>query len=206
MTTESLLVFGGGGHALAVADVLARLGRRVAAQACPSRPAESAHRYVGDDAAGISLALAEGLACVVAVGDNALRLRLTERLAASGLPPTVIVAATATVAADAVLGPGTIVMEHAHVGPGSFTGAAVVVNTAAVVEHDCRLGDAVHCAPGSVLTGGVTCGDGVLVGAGAVVAPGRWIGSGARIGAGAAVVADVSPAATVAGVPARQRG
>jgi bifunctional N-acetylglucosamine-1-phosphate-uridyltransferase/glucosamine-1-phosphate-acetyltransferase GlmU-like protein len=78
-----------------------------------------------------------------------------------------------------------------------------LVNTGAIVEHDCELGEGAHIAPGAVLAGGVRIGAGAMVGAGAVIRPGVAVGAGAIIGAGAAVLADVPPGATVAGVPAQ---
>jgi len=203
--TAGLVLFGGGGHGRAVADVARRRGFAVAAVADPAAPGPGrdeawagAAALAGDDR-GIAHALEHGLGGLLGVGDNAARGRLAARLEAAGVPLPVLVARTATVAPDARLGPGTVVLEHAHVGPGAVLGPACVVNTAAVVEHDAVLDAAVHCAPGAVLTGGVRCAAGVLVGAGAVVLPCRTAGAGATIGAGAVVTRDVAPGATVRG-------
>jgi acyl-[acyl carrier protein]--UDP-N-acetylglucosamine O-acyltransferase len=81
----------------------------------------------------------------------------------------------------------------------------VIVNTGATVDHDCRLGDFVHVAPGAHLCGGVTVDEGALLGVGCAVAPGVRIGAWATVGAAAAVVADVPAGATVIGVPAQAR-
>ena len=50
--------------------------------------------------------------------------------------------------------------------------------------------------------GDVVVGERAMVGAGAVVLPGVTIGAGAQVAANSLVVEDVSPGATVAGVPA----
>jgi UDP-perosamine 4-acetyltransferase len=95
-------------------------------------------------------------------------------------------------------------MEHAHVGPGAELGPAVLVNTAAVVEHDCRVGAGSHLAPGSVLLGHASVGRTVLVGARATVLVGVTLGDAARLGAGAVAVQDLPGSDTYVGVPARQ--
>lgn len=53
-------------------------------------------------------------------------------------------------------------------------------------------------------TGEVIVGERAMVGAGAIVLPGVEIGADARVAANSLVVEDVSPGATVAGVPATE--
>jgi len=81
----------------------------------------------------------------------------------------------------------------------------VLINTGAIVEHDCSIGEGSVVGPRATLTGRVTVGSGVEVGAGAIVLPDRTVGDDARIGAGAVVTHDVSAGSTVVGVPARAR-
>ena len=87
-------------------------------------------------------------------------------------------------------------------GPSSRLGSGVVVNTAAVVEHDCVVGDGVHLAPACALLGASRVGYRSLVGSGARVLPGVGVGAGCVVGAGAVVREDVADGTTVAGVPA----
>jgi carbonic anhydrase/acetyltransferase-like protein (isoleucine patch superfamily) len=60
----------------------------------------------------------------------------------------------------------------------------VIINSGAVVEHDCRLGDWVHISPRACLGGNVTVEEGAWVGIGAVVKQGVTVGRGAIVGAG----------------------
>jgi sugar O-acyltransferase (sialic acid O-acetyltransferase NeuD family) len=198
-----VVLFGGGGHARAVADVLGRMAQAVAAVVDPASVRHGNLVVLRTDEEGASYASGCGHAGALAIGDNHRRLALAHRLEEWRVPLPPIVARTATVAVGARLGAGTVVMEHGHIGPAATLGRACLVNTGADVEHDAALGDGVHCAPGSVLGGGVECEDEVLVGAGAVVLPGVRIGMGATIAAGAVVVEAVAAGETVAGVPAR---
>lgn len=203
--TEHFL-FGDGGHARAVHDVLQRAGRRVVAVVAPERgpDALSAVTRFTDDGVAVAHAARIGAVCVLGIGDNGRRLALARRVVDAGARLDPIVAVSATVAGNARLGGGTVLMEHAHVGPDAVAGLAVLVNTGAVVEHDAALGDGVHCAPRSVVAGGARCGERVLVGAGAVLVPNVVVADLAVVGAGAVVVRDVA-GGLVVGVPARTR-
>ena len=231
------VVFGAGGHARSVADVLERLGESVVAVAGDAGGREWHVDVLEDEAAAIEWVVTEGLQAVVAIGESTVRLSLLGKLqtaaqlarTASGTAhstkgeaarsahstetgPDVsssvqyapaVVAASATVSPRAVLGPGTVVLEHAHVGPSARLGVGVIVNTGAVVEHDCIVGDGAHIAPGAALLGAARAGDGTFVGSGARVLPGIELGVGVTVGAGSVVTRGVPDGNTVIGVPAR---
>lgn len=101
------------------------------------------------------------------------------------------------------LGVGVYVGFFAIIMPGAVIGNNSMINTRALVEHDCRVGWSSHIAPGAVLLGGVQVGNRVHVGAGALVKQGVKIGNDATIGMGAVVLKDVAFGETVVGNPAR---
>jgi len=113
---------------------------------------------------------------------------------------------TAILDEDMTAGDGLQVLAGAIVQPGCRIGCNVLVNTAAVLEHDVTVEDHVHVAPRACLCGGVRVEIGAHIGAGAVIKQGCVIGSGAVIGAGAVVISDVAPKVTVVGNPARAVG
>jgi UDP-perosamine 4-acetyltransferase len=202
------VVFGAGGHSRSVVDVLERAGELVVAVA-GAPDGEAWHvDMLADDHEAFERIAAEGLNGVVAFGANPARVALVHELVSRGLPAPPVVAVTATVSPRCVLGAGTVVLEHAHVGPASRLGDAVIVNTGAIVEHDCRVGAGAHIAPGAALLGGAAVGGATLVGSGARVLPRVTVGAGATIGAGAVVTGHVADGETVVGVPAvtRRRG
>lgn len=200
-----VVLFGGGGHAQSIASVLTRIGAWVVAVADPLMDTSGwgpCVALLSDDEAGVRRALERDLPAVVAIGDNRLRLGLARRLLERGVRLPYLQASTATLAEDIQIGVGSIVLEHAHVGPSSVLGAACIVNTAAIVEHHCTLGDAVHVGPAGTLCGAVVCGRGALIGAGATVAPYGVVRDRAVVGAGAVVIGQVPEHTTVVGVPA----
>lgn len=100
------------------------------------------------------------------------------------------------------IGQGSAIMINAVVNR-SVLGRNCVVNTGAIIEHDCRIGENVFIAPGAILCGEVTVGDDVFIGAGAIVRNGVCICSGASIGMGAVVTHDISVPGLYVGNPAR---
>ena len=78
-----------------------------------------------------------------------------------------------------------------------------IINTSASVDHDCRIGDHAHIAPGTVLGGTVIIGDGAHIGTNATVIENVFVGSKAMVAAGACVISDISSNARFAGIPAK---
>lgn len=145
---------------------------------------------------------------VLAIGNNAARLALAERLSATPartswgtvVHPSAIVMPSARVAPGAVLLAGAIVNSQAVIGP------HVIVNTGVIVEHDCKIDEGVSLSPGTRMGGRVHIGRGAFVATGVTLAPRMTVGAYSVVGAGAVVVNDVPERALAYGVPARVRG
>jgi UDP-perosamine 4-acetyltransferase len=135
-------------------------------------------------------------------GDNSVREFLFEAALKAGLVPLSVLHPSATCASSAVVGSGTFIGPGAILGPAVSVGENVIINSGAIVEHDCQIGDHVHLAPGVRLSGAVTVGRLAHVGTGAVSIQGIEIGEAALVAAGAVVIRDVAGSAKVAGVPA----
>ena len=85
----------------------------------------------------------------------------------------------------------------------ALVGENCILNTGAIVEHDCIVADHVHLSPAVTLCGKVTVGSFTHLGAGVTVIPGTSIGARAVVGAGAVVLQEIPSDSTAVGVPAR---
>lgn len=141
---------------------------------------------------------------IVAIGNpyGRTRLRVAERLRSTGMYPVSVVAPTAIVYKSASIGAGAQIMVNSIVHEAARMGDQVIVNTAAVIEHDCILGAGAEIGPHATLCGRVEVGSCAWVGAGAVVLPRVRIGADAIVGAGACVTRDVRSGEVVVGNPA----
>jgi sugar O-acyltransferase (sialic acid O-acetyltransferase NeuD family) len=193
-----LVLIGGGGHARACLDVIRAAGRYQIAGIL-DRP-----DMAGTDVLGIPVigtdedlpALAnKGMCFLIALGQIKTpesRIRLFGRLRELSAKLPVIVAPTAHVSPQAVIGEGTIVMHMAVIGPGARIGANCIINTRALVEHDSVVGDHCHVATGALVNGGCVLEQEVFIGSGAVLHQGVRIGERSVVGMGALVRYDVA--------------
>ncbi|WP_296427260.1 acetyltransferase [Yoonia sp.] len=196
---DRLVIVGAGGHGKVVADIAALCGYGQIVfvdDAWPNRTQNGCWPIVGcPTATGDS-----GMFC--AVGDNAIRSELFEKLALAHSPkllhPSTIISPTAQI------GAGTVAMATVVINADATIGRGVILNTGCSIDHDCAIADFAHISPGARLAGGVRVGARSWIGIGAVVREGITIGNDVIVGAGAAVVRDIKDGAQVAGVPARQ--
>ena len=145
---------------------------------------------------------------VVAIGNpfGHVRMKLHRLMKGKGLCPVSFADATALICRTSIHGEGLQVMPAAIVHNNVVIGDQCIINTRALVEHDCDLEDGVEIGPGAVLCGRVHVGAGSWIGANATIRPRIAIGSNSIIGAGAVVVTDIPDNVIAVGVPARVTG
>jgi sugar O-acyltransferase (sialic acid O-acetyltransferase NeuD family) len=208
MKQNCVFIYGAGGHAKVVAEILRLNGHQVAGfidGVSAGRKGADFYdsKILGGDEVLEDLLHAGVVNVVVGFGDNRLRCKTAERLVEMGFGLVPALHPNAVCAADVSIGEGTVVASGAVVGPSSRIGRNAIVNTQASLDHDCVVGDGAHVGPGAIVTGVVEVGECSWIGAGAVIADHRSIGADAIVGAGAVVVKDVPEAVVVMGVPAR---
>jgi UDP-perosamine 4-acetyltransferase len=139
----------------------------------------------------------------LAIGSNRLRERLATFAMELGYQLVNAISPQAIISPTVKLGSGIAVMAGAVINAEATIADLAIINTGATVDHDCRIGKAVHIAPQCGLAGNVTVGDLSFLGIGSKVIPDIEIGKQVTIGAGGVVVSPVGSWATAVGVPAR---
>lgn len=194
-----ITLVGAGGHAKVVRDIINACGYRVDCVMDDSYDGAKNFKDVNSFVSPISDR--PGQWGVLGIGDNNFRRKLASRLAYNW---KTFIHPTALVHESAVLGEGCVVMAGAQIGPDARIGRHTIINTNAVVEHDCFIGDFVHIAPGSVLCGAVRVESDTLIGAASVVIPGKIIGRGVVVGAASVVIKNIESYKKYAGNPAKE--
>ena len=200
-----LLIYGAGGHAKAVMEMARAIGAFGIAGIIDDNADLTGSHVLGIPVLGTREILpqlveqgirmaANGVGGIINIG---IRIRLFELLASQGFAFPILCHPRATVEASAQISDGVQVFANAYVGSSVVLHEKCMINTGAIVSHDCEIGSYTHIAPGAMLAGMVSVGERALVGMGVTTAIGIQIGSGARIGNGAVLLADVPERAII---------
>lgn len=192
-----VVIFGAGGHARVVLELLEEAGRGVRGFVADAPDVTTLLGYPVQDWKD---AIVDGSDWIVAIGDNAVRRK---KAALIGSAFQKVAHRSAYLSPRMSWGEGTVMMSGASIHTAAIVGRHCIVNTHASVDHDCVLGDYVHVAPHAALCGHVEVGEGTLIGAGAIVTPRVRIGRWTVIGAGAVIRSDIPDGVMVAGNPGR---
>lgn len=140
----------------------------------------------------------------VALGNNATREKLQEKLLSERLSVVSLIHPSAVIGTDVEVGVGTVTMAGVVINSSSIIGKGCIINTSSSLDHDNVIEDYVHISPGANLAGTVRVGKGSWIGIGSVVSNNVNICSGSKLGAGAVVVKDITEPGTYVGIPVRK--
>ncbi len=197
--SDSIFLYGAGGHAKVILDILRSCGMSVSG-IIDDNP--HVVEWMGHSVIRRS-EIPSGSRAIISIGVNATRKALAEILSCRGISFATGVASSAIVSPSAEIGEGSVVMQGTILQSSCRIGRHCIVNTGASVDHECILEDYVHVSPHATLCGNVHVGEGAWIGAGAVVIPGVRIGRWAVVGAGSVVCQDIPDNAIAYGNPCR---
>jgi sugar O-acyltransferase (sialic acid O-acetyltransferase NeuD family) len=140
----------------------------------------------------------------VAIGNNATREKIQEKLISEGLNAVSLIHPSAVIGTDVEIGIGSVVMAGVVINSSTKIGKGCIINTSSSLDHDNVIEEYVHVSPGVRTAGSVSVGKGAWLGIGSVVSNNVNICSGCKIGAGAVVVKDIAEPGTYVGVPVRR--
>lgn len=139
----------------------------------------------------------------VAIGNNALRINILNKLVSWGFHIPPIIHPTAFISRSAQIGLGTVVFPQCAVNTGAKIGRGCIINTSVSIDHDCLLGQGVHLSPGVHLAGEVKIGDYCWLGTGSSVIHQISCGENVIVGAGTVIINHVDSNVTIVGNPGR---
>jgi UDP-perosamine 4-acetyltransferase len=82
-------------------------------------------------------------------------------------------------------------MAGAVIQSGTKVGQDSIINTGTLIDHDCKIADNCHLAPGVICSGGVIIGSNSHLGTGTIVTEFRSIGDNCTVAAGSVVFKDI---------------
>lgn len=197
---KRLVIFGCGGHARSVLDVLHKNGEFEEITLVDENAVEYEKIMGHSVVKSYGWQYADSL--FPALGNNRKREEIIEAYGEEKF--TAIISQTSYLGEGVSWGRGTFVACGAHLGPDVKIGVGCIINTGSVIEHESEIGNYVHVAPGSTVCGRSRIGNRVMLGAGSIVVDKVSIGDDVVIGAGSIVIHDILSPGTYVGVPVRK--
>ncbi len=202
---KPVLIFGAGGLAADIIDIIGRVGSIGVAGCVVDREVASAARpllgvpvYRWEEVA----ARAADFAAVNGIGTPARRT-LIEAAESQHFKFLTLIDPSAQIFPTAMIGEGSVIGAGCIVAAQARLGRHVFLNRATTIGHHAEIGDFTSCYAAVNIGGFSHVGTSVELGIGAVVIDRIDIGAGAMIGAGSVVIRHCLPGVRMAGVPAR---
>jgi sugar O-acyltransferase (sialic acid O-acetyltransferase NeuD family) len=206
MMKNRLLIIGAGGHGKVVADIAVKMNKWQSVAFLDSD--DSIKTCLGLDVIGKTtdaLAFKDDFDFFVAIGSNATRERIQEKLESGAASVVTLIHPDAVIGTGVKISAGVCVMAGVVINSSTSIGKGCIINTCSSLDHDNVIEDYVHISPGVNLAGRVRVMRNSWIGIGAVVSNNISICSNCIVGAGAVVIKDIIESGTYVGVPAYKK-
>ena len=195
-----LIVYGCGGHARSILDVLIYNGQNDIL--IVDKNARKNEYIYGYRVLSYLPDQYRDEPCILAVGDNTIRKKMVDEQHPANFIN--VIATTAYISARSRLGVGIYVSHLSYIGPEANIDNHTIINTRSVIEHEVCIGKFCHIAPNVTISGRTRIGDMVFIGAGSTIIDKIKISSNVIIGANSTVISDVTEPGVYVGSPLRR--
>lgn len=191
--SKSVFLFGYSGHAYVIIESLLDLGVEIKGyfdfKVAQKNPYSI--RYFGYEKEVDVKSIIGNDLVFPSIGSNLIRAQLIDFFDECQLKQFVVIDPSANVSRTVSIKPSSYIGKNVIVNAQAEIGKGVILNSGCIIEHECKLSDYTHIAPGSVLCGNVYIGKDSLLGANCVVRQNVSICENVIIGAGSVVTSDI---------------
>ncbi|WP_439112241.1 NeuD/PglB/VioB family sugar acetyltransferase [Hydrogenophaga sp.] len=199
--SKQLIILGFGGHARSVADVALATGYE--SLVFVDEHARDGEMFLGFPVLKCFEPQDPKTWCAFAASGNGLvRKSQAETIKENNWNLISLIAPSATRGVGSSVAECVFVGHHAHIGPMAMVGMGSIVNSGAVVEHECMVGEWAHVSVNATMAGRSKIGAFSMLGAGATIIDSVEISNQITIGAGAVVHKSINEAGVYIGIPA----
>ena len=202
-----IAIFGASGHGKVVAELAEECGFEVTFydDAYPQKKMVE-HWHIKGDFKDLVLVKSNYNCAIVAIGNNKVREKLSQSLLEEGIKLATLIHPKSVVSKYAKISSGTVVFANAAINAFAKIGPYCIINTGAIVEHDCIIGRSVHLSPNVALGGGTIINDLAWLGIGVVTCHLIDVGKNSIVGANSAVIKNIPQDAIAVGSPSVIKG
>ena len=203
MKPKEVILVGAGGHALSLAEFsVLQIAGYLAAKENEKMPG----KWLGNDENALPL-IKNGNHFHIAFVYSGLprmqaREKLIEKYQTLGAKFSTLIAPSAIVTQNSIIGEGTAVMTGAIINRANL-GRHVVINSGAIIEHDCSIGNNTFIGPGTVVGGFTNIGCNCFIGLGARIGNDITIADNISVAMGAVVNRNLTEPGIYHGNPLR---
>lgn len=191
--SKSVFLFGYSGHAYVIIESLLDAGYQVKGYFDFKEAEKNPYglKYLGFEGEVDVKSIVGNDLVFPSIGDNLIRKKVIALFEKYQLNQFAAIDPSANISRTALINPSTYIGKNVLVNAQTEVGKGVILNTGSIIEHECKLSDYVHIAPGAVLCGNVSVGEESFVGANSVVRQNVEISERIVIGSGSVVTSNV---------------
>lgn len=207
---KNIVIFGSGGHAKVIVDIIEKQGKFNIAGFIDSSSEKNTvimeYKVIGDTSSLKDIVFSyEIYGGIIGIGDNSIRAKIRDKVI-KVIPNFKFVNCVhpkSILGKDVTLGEGNVVMAGAIINSSTIIKNHCILNTNSSIDHDCLMLDFSSIAPNATVGGNVKIGDYSAIGIGANIFNSVNVGYNCIIGGGSLVCHDTNDNSIYYGSPSK---